>query len=137
MNENIQIMLQKLSDDEETLKKLTAIHDPEEAYALVSSLQGGYTREEFIEAMNAFSEQLNADLNSGDLAKAAGGVEASDVASAVSAAASLSAVSGAVSGSVLASVSAVVSGVSAAATMGAASLGAATAVLGGAASAAA
>ena len=44
MNENIQKMLELLSQDEEAMKRLSAIHDPDEAYALVTSIQGGYRK---------------------------------------------------------------------------------------------
>ena len=51
MNENIQKMLELLSQDEEAMKKLSAIHDPDEAYALVTAIHGGYTKEEFTETV--------------------------------------------------------------------------------------
>ena len=73
MNENIQKMLELLSQDEENMKKLAAIRDPDEAYALVTSIHGGYTKEEFIEAMTALNEQINQDIDVEDLSKVAGG----------------------------------------------------------------
>ena len=75
MNENIQIMLQKLSEDEEAQKKLSTIHNPEEAYQLVSAIHGGYTKEEFIAAMTTLQEQMNQDLTDADLSKTSGGEE--------------------------------------------------------------
>ncbi len=81
MNENIRIMLEKLSQDEEAQKKLGAIRDPEEAYQLVTSIHGGYTKEEFIAVVTAIQKQMNQDLTAEDLSKAAGGegTDASEV----------------------------------------------------------
>ena len=73
MNENIKIMLEKLARDEESLKKLAAVRDPDEAYAIVSAIQGGYTKEEFVETMKTLDEQLNQDLSENDLAHTSGG----------------------------------------------------------------
>lgn len=66
-------MLELLSQDEEAMKKLSAIRDPEEAYALVTSIHGGYTKEEFVETMTAINDSINQDINSDDLNKVAGG----------------------------------------------------------------
>jgi len=73
MNENIQKMLELLSQDEETMAKLYIIRDPDEAYALVTSIHGGYTKEEFIETMTAINDSINQDISSDDLNKVAGG----------------------------------------------------------------
>ena len=73
MNENIQKMLELLSEDEEAMKKLSAIRDPDEAYALVTSIHGGYTKEEFIETMTAINNNINQDIAADDLSMAAGG----------------------------------------------------------------
>ena len=129
MNENIQIMLKKLSEDEEAQKKLAAIRDPEEAYQLVTSIHGGYTKEEFVAAMTAIHEQLNQDLSDDDLAKTAGGVDKEDagVSAAISAAGSAvgTAISSAITASYITSL------------IGSAAIsGGATVVVGGAASAA-
>ena len=83
MNENINIMLEKLAKDEETLKKLSAVRDPDEAYAIVIAIQGGYTKDEFVETMKALNEQLNQDLDEKDLATASGGTDAGEVVEAV------------------------------------------------------
>ena len=73
MNENITKMLEMLSKDEEAQKKLQATRDPDEAYAIVSEIHGGYTKEEFVEVMTAINEALNQDLTAEDLAQTAGG----------------------------------------------------------------
>ncbi len=79
MNENIRIMLEKLSQDEEAQKKLSAIRDPEEAYQLVTSIHGGYTKEEFIAVATSIQNQLNQDLSEEDMTKVAGGVDPKDI----------------------------------------------------------
>ena len=73
MNENILKMLELISQDEEAQKKFATIRDPDEAYALATSIHGGYTKEEFIQAMTALRDQMNQDLSEDDLAAAAGG----------------------------------------------------------------
>ena len=48
-------------------------YNPDEAFALVSSIHGGYTKEEFIETMTAINEQVDQDIDVEDLSKVAGG----------------------------------------------------------------
>ena len=86
MNESIKKFLEKLAQDPELIAKLSAIQDPDEAYRLASSVQDGFTREEFIAAMKELNT-ANGELTADDLKKFSGG----DVASAatVSGAASL------------------------------------------------
>ena len=48
-------------------------YNPDEAFALVSSIHGGYTKEEFIEAMTALNDQIDQDIDVEDRSKAAGG----------------------------------------------------------------
>ena len=91
MNENISKMLELLSQDEETMKKLSAIHDPDEAYALVSSIHGGYTKEEFIETMTAINDSINQDIDAEDLSTAAGGGKVEEAAKGAAASAAMSA----------------------------------------------
>ena len=76
MNENIKLLAEKLSKDEAVLAKLKAIKDPDEAYALVSSIQGGFTKEEFIETMKKIGGE--GELSDEEVAAASGG-SASDV----------------------------------------------------------
>ena len=98
MNENIKIMLEKLAQDEETQKKLCAVRDPDDAYAMVSAIQGGYTKEEFVETMRALNEQLSADLTPDDLSRAAGG-DVTAVIGSASVSAAMTAFTAAVTGS--------------------------------------
>ncbi len=51
MNENIKKFLEKAAQDPELTAKMSAAQNPDEAYKLASSVQDGFTREEFITAM--------------------------------------------------------------------------------------
>ena len=73
MNENIKILLDKVSGDEALLAKFSACKSIDEAYELASSLVSGYTKEEFVEVMNALNATDDADISDEDLAEAAGG----------------------------------------------------------------
>ena len=74
MNENIRKFLEKVVNDPETAAKLNAVKDPEEAYEIASSLQDGFTKEEFISAMNKiYEDSKNNDLSDEDLKNVAGG----------------------------------------------------------------
>ena len=76
MNENIKLLFEKLGKDEAALAKLKTITDPDEAYALVSSIQGGYTKEEFIGIMKKIAEVTQeGELSDEDVSAAAGGIE--------------------------------------------------------------
>ena len=84
MNGNIQKFLEKLSQDPELIAKMGAIQDPDEAYRLASSVQDGFTKEEFITAMRELAA-ANGDLTDADLKKFAGGVDTVDVSKSVAA----------------------------------------------------
>ena len=74
MNENIKKYLEKVANDPELVAKLNAIKDPEEAYKIASSLQEGFTKEEFFSAMDKMAEDIkNNDLSDEDLKNIAGG----------------------------------------------------------------
>lgn len=73
MNENIKAFLEKLAADEELQARFSQIRDPDEAYAVASSVQPGFTKEEFITEMTKIKEALDETLTEEDLAKAAGG----------------------------------------------------------------
>ena len=73
MNENIKLLLEKLGKDEAALAKLQAITDPDEAFALVSSIQGGFTKEEFIDTMKKVQAAGDGELSDSEVAAAAGG----------------------------------------------------------------
>ena len=80
MNENIKILLEKLNNDQAAQAKLQAATDPDEAYALVSSIQGGYTKEEFIGIMKKIAEVTQeGELSDEDVFAAAGGFSTSDL----------------------------------------------------------
>ncbi len=75
MSENISLLFQKVQEDEALAEKFKSITNPDEAYALAASLQDGFTKEEFISAM----EQLNSgELSDDDLAAMAGGSQLTD-----------------------------------------------------------
>lgn len=74
MNEYIVKFVEKIDKDPELLDKLSATRDPDEAYALASSVQDGFTKEEFISAMKELAAQVNVtELTDEDLEKYAGG----------------------------------------------------------------
>lgn len=74
MNENIKAFLEKVTEDQELQAKLSEIRDPDEAYALASSVQGGFTKEEFVTEMTKIKEAMDENLSEADLAKSAGGM---------------------------------------------------------------
>ena len=76
MNEKIKLFLQKVEKDEALAAKFQGVTNPDEAYALAASVQDGFTKEEFISAM----EQINnGELSQDDLAAMAGGVNEKSV----------------------------------------------------------
>lgn len=74
MNENIKQFLEKVEADQELQAKLAQIKDPDEAYALASSIQPGFTKEEFITEMTRMKEAMDENVTDEDLAKSAGGM---------------------------------------------------------------
>ena len=74
MNENIKLFLEKMAEDQELQARFSQITDPDEAYSLASSVQSGFTKEEFIETMTAIRDAMEEDLSDEDLARSAGGV---------------------------------------------------------------
>ena len=76
MNENIKELLVKLSEDEAALAKLKAVKSPDEAYEFVSSIQGGFTKEEFVEAMGKIRTATESgELTDEEVSAAAGGMD--------------------------------------------------------------
>jgi predicted ribosomally synthesized peptide with nif11-like leader len=73
MNENLKLFLEKVASDQELQTKFAQIKDVDEGYTLASSVQNGFTKEEFIEAMSAIKAAMEEDLSDEDLAKSAGG----------------------------------------------------------------
>lgn len=74
MNENIRLFLEKMSEDQELQAKFSQIKDPDEAYALASSIQPGFSKEEFITTMTSIRDAMEENLTDEDMAKSAGGV---------------------------------------------------------------
>ena len=76
MNEKVIQFLKKVEQDEALAAKFQGVTNPDEAYALAASVQDGFTKEEFISAM----EQINnGELSQDDLAAMAGGVDETGV----------------------------------------------------------
>lgn len=73
MNENIKVLLDKVAGDEELLAKFSACKSVDEAFDLARELVGGFTKEEFVEAMTALSAADEGDISDEDLTAAAGG----------------------------------------------------------------
>lgn len=75
MNENIIKLFEKLSQDDELVAKMQACTTPDEAYAVASEAQDGFTQEEFVEAMNEINKLSgSAELSDEDLELVAGGL---------------------------------------------------------------
>ena len=74
MNENIKKFLEKVEKSPELQAKFSKIRDPEEAYKLASTIQDGFTKDEFISEMKKLYEATIADLSEEDIAKVAGGL---------------------------------------------------------------
>lgn len=75
MNENVKVFLAKVSEDKELQEKLADAQTVDEAYAFASSVQDGFTKEEFIDTMMAVREQLMDELSEEELALIAGGAK--------------------------------------------------------------
>ena len=73
MNENIQKFLEQFLTDEALQAKFSAVKTPDEAYELAKSIQDGFTKEEFLEAVQQLATLDEADITDEDLAAAAGG----------------------------------------------------------------
>ena len=86
MNESIKKFLEKAEQDPAFITKMRAVQDSDEAYRLASSVQDGFTEEEFISAMEQIKATIDASgtLSEDDIRKMAGGVDWSLVSSAVS-----------------------------------------------------
>jgi predicted ribosomally synthesized peptide with nif11-like leader len=82
MNENIKLFLEKMAADPELQARFAQLKDPDEAYELASSIQPGFTKEEFITEMTKIKEAMEEDLTDADLAKSSGG-DAGDVVASV------------------------------------------------------
>ena len=83
MNEKIKLFLQKVEGDEALAAKMRDIKNPDEAYALAASVQDGFTKDEFVAAMEGIR---TGDLTPDDLEMLAGGIDVSDVSEATASA---------------------------------------------------
>ena len=75
MNENLKKFLERLANDQELVSKMSTMKDSEEAYKLAASLQDGFTKEEFISAMDKLDAAAKGseELSDEDLKNVAGG----------------------------------------------------------------
>jgi len=81
MNENFRQFFEKVAADPELQAKLSECKSPDEAYTLASSIQEGFTKEEFIEEMTKIKNAMEENLTDEDLAKSAGGMDTSYIVS--------------------------------------------------------
>ena len=73
MNDNIKTLMDKVAQDEELQAKFSQAKNLDEAYVLASSVQDGFSKEEFVEEMTRIREAMEENLTDEDLAKSAGG----------------------------------------------------------------
>ena len=73
MNENIQSLLDKLSEDEELLAKFEACETIDEIYELATGIVSGYRKDELMEALNSLNSAEEGDLSDDELAAVSGG----------------------------------------------------------------
>ena len=79
MNDNLKLFLQRFYEDEALAARLGACKSEDEAYTLASSVQDGFTKEEFVETMSALNHANNSgDLTKEDLRGIAGGLDEED-----------------------------------------------------------
>ena len=75
MNENIKAFLEKVEASPDLQAQFAQIRDPNEAYKLASSVQDGFTKDEFVSEMTKIYEAQVSDLSEEDISKVAGGVD--------------------------------------------------------------
>lgn len=68
MNENIKSLFEKVQADKELQAKFAEVRTPEEAYQLASSIQGGFTKEELMEAAQQLRSSQGDELSEDDIA---------------------------------------------------------------------
>ena len=73
MNENIKAFLEKVAASPDLQAQLSQIRNPDEAYKLATSVQDGFTTDEFVSEMKKLYEAQTVDLSDEDIAKVAGG----------------------------------------------------------------
>ncbi len=74
MNENIKKLLEKVEKDKELQAKFEKVKELDEAYKLAASVQGGFTKEEFVEWAREVSKASVQDMSDKDIEKIAGGL---------------------------------------------------------------
>lgn len=77
MNEQLKKVLGKLAEDPDLKEKMAGCKSAEEAYQVVSEVEGGYTMEEFQKAMEMIQKAVQKDheLTDNDLDGVAGGLD--------------------------------------------------------------
>lgn len=78
MKEEMTLFLKKAAEDKDLQERIMACKSPEEAYVVASSVQDGFTLEEFVETMTKINELSSRELSDEDLAVAAGGAVSTD-----------------------------------------------------------
>ena len=74
MTKDLETLIEKLMMDKALAEQLGACKSEDEAYAFACTVQDGFTKEEFVEAMNAICQaNNNGDISREDLANVAGG----------------------------------------------------------------
>ena len=76
MNENLEKFFQKVSADEKMQAKMKSFTDIDEAYDYATSIQDGYSKEEFeaVMAKIAKDSTINDEISDDDLESVAGGI---------------------------------------------------------------
>ena len=75
INENLKSFLDKLASDADLADKLSACKSADEAFAIASEVVGGFTKEEFVEAMTVVDKANHGEISREDLSMVAGGDE--------------------------------------------------------------
>ena len=75
MNENLKMFLQKVAADEKMQAKMKSFTDMDEAYDYATSIQDGYSKEEFEAVMVEITKgsSINDEISDADLESVAGG----------------------------------------------------------------
>ena len=76
MNENLKMFLQKVAADEKMQAKMKSFTDMDEAYDYATSIQDGYSKEEFEAVMVEITKGSaeNDEISDDDLENVAGGI---------------------------------------------------------------
>lgn len=77
--ENVNLFLKKFVEDADLADRLSTCKSPDEAYAIASSVQDGFTKEEFIETMKIIDAANRGELSEEDLRAVSGGDSCSTI----------------------------------------------------------